>query len=231
MRGRLKEMLHSRVFKNHPDVGSPNSDELLLERPFIPVVHRWKMLEDLLLESPRPFGVETLRDILLPCVENQLSVIKQIRSSGLCSWTDLNLILCPGEIVLSQQYGVQAAFEVQDVYMIRPAYDEAYQEVSLHYVDWNGQHCGYAHKNVKIMEFLGLRDISSLGVVALASLDKPYQVDTRAKLQSRGRKFEQLRGYHFKTSNGKRVVLEKNKFTGEDEPIEKPVRMLFNTSY
>lgn len=231
VRGRLKQMLQARVFKDHPEVESPSADELLLEKPFTPVVHRWKMLEDLLKEPPRPFGVETLRDILLPCVENQLSVIERIRSSGLCSWEDLNLILCPGEIVLSQQYGIQAAFKVQQVYRIEVPYQQPYQEVSLLYVDWNGQHCGYAHKSVRIMEFLGLRDISSLGVVALASLDKQYQIDIRAKLQSRGRKFEQLRGYHFKTSNGKRVVLERNQFTGQDKPIEKPVRMSFNTSY
>lgn len=231
VRGRLKQMLQARVFKDHPEVGSPSADELFLGTPFTPVVHRWKMLEDLLKESPRPFGVETLRDILLPCVENQLSVIEQIRSSGLCSWENLNLILCPGEIVLSQKYGIQAAFKVQQVYRVEVPYKQPYQEVFLRYVDWNGQHCGYAHKSARIMAFLGLRDISSLEVVALASLDKQYQVDIRAKLQSRGRKFEQLRGYHFKTSNGKRVVLEENKFTGEEEPIEKPVRMFFNTSY
>lgn len=223
VRGRLKRMLQERVFKDHPGIGNPNADELVLERPFTPVVHRWKMMEDLLKEPTRPFGVETLSDILLPCVEKQLSVIEQIRSSGLCSWVDLNLILCPGEVVLSHRYGIQAAFKVQHVHQMNPRFDQPYQQVSLQYVDWNGQYCGHATTIVKIEEFSGTRDISSLEVVALASLDQQYQVDIRAKLQSRGRKFEQLRGYHFKTSNGTRVVLEMNKVTGDIEPIDKSV--------
>lgn len=224
VRGSLKRMLQERVFKDHPAIGNPNADELVLTKPFTPVVHRWKMLEDLLNESTTPFGVEALKNILLPCVESQLSVIKQIRSSGLCSWEDLNLILCPGEIVLSQQYGVQAAFRIQNVYLREPPYEEDYQQVVLQYVDWNGQHCGHASTSVKITKFLGSRDISTLEVVALASLDKQYQADIRAKFQSRGRKFEQLRGYHFKTGNGRRVVLERNQVTYQMEPIEKPVR-------
>lgn len=223
VRGSLKRMLQERVFKDHPAIGSPNSDELVLKKPFTPVVHRWKILEDLLNESTTPFGVETLKNILLPCVEDQLAVIEQIRSSGLCSWEDLDLILCPGEIVLSQQYGVQAAFKIQDVQQENPRYEQAYQHVTLQYVDWNGMHCGHALKCVQIMEFSGSRDISSLEVVALASLDKKYQADIRAKFQSRGRKFEQLRGYHFKTGNGRRVVLERNQVTYRMEPIEKPV--------
>lgn len=223
VRGSLKRMLQERVFKDHPTIGSPNSDELVLEKPFTPVVHRWKMLEDLLNESTTPFGVEALKNILLPCIENQLSVIEQIRSSGLCLWEDLDLILCPGEIVLSQQHGVQAAFKVQDVQQEEPRYEQAYQHLTLQYVDWNGMHCGHALKCFRIMEFSGSRNISSLGVVALASLDEQYQADIRATLQSRGRKFEQLRGYHFKTGNGRRVVRERNRVTGQMEPIEKPV--------
>lgn len=223
VRGSLKRMLQERVFKDHPAIGNPNADELELTKPFTAVVHRWKMLKDLLNESTTPFGVEALKDILLPCVENQLAVIEQIRSSGLCAWENLDLILCPGEIVLSQQYGVQAAFKIQNVYRREPPYQEAYQQVLLQYVDWNGQHCGHASTSVKIMNFLGSRDISTLEVVSLASLDKQYQADIRAKFQSRGRKFEQLRGYHFKTGNGTRVVLERNQVTYQMEPIEKPV--------
>lgn len=227
VRGRLKRILQAHVFKGHPAIGNPHADELELTKPFTPVVHRWKMLQDLLDEPTPPFGVATLRDILLPCVENQLSVIEQIRSSGLCSWGNLNLILCPGEIVLSQQYGVQAAFKVQNVHQENPPYQQPYQHVSLQYVDWNGMHCGHASKCVKILEFSGSRDISSLEVVAFASLDQQYQIDIRAKFQSRGRKFEQLRGYHFKISSGSRVVLKFNPFTGQMDPIEKPVRASF----
>lgn len=223
VRGPLKQMLHERVFKDHPAIGNPNADELVFAKPFTPVVHRWKLLEDLLNGSTTSLGVKTLKDILLPCVESQLSVIEQIRSSGLCAWEDLNLILCPGEIVLSQQYGVQAAFKIQNVYLREPPHEEDYQQVLLQYVDWNGQHCGHASTSINITEFLGSRDISTLEVVALASLDKQYQADIRAKFQSRGRKFEQLRGYHFKTGNGTRVVLERNQVTYRMEPIEKPV--------
>lgn len=104
VRGRLKALLQTRVFKDHPDVGGLIPHELLLSQPFTPVVHRWKMLVDLSNELTRPFGIETLMGIIFPCVEGKLSVIKHIRSSNFCSWEDLNLILSPGEIVLSQKH-------------------------------------------------------------------------------------------------------------------------------
>lgn len=96
-------------------------------------------------------------------------------------------------------------------------------EIILQYVDWNGQNCGYEHQHERIVKFSEPRNISTLEVVPLDFLNEKSQVDIRTNLQSRGRKFQQLRGYHFKTSNGKRVVLERNSITGEDELIHKPV--------
>jgi len=85
----------------------------------------------------------------------------------------------------------------------------------LEYLDWNGEYCGFADTCVKIQYFLGYYHVVSLPVYPLCY--NPAADDIKARVTRRGRAFESLRGYHFQTSVGRKIILETEK--SEERPV------------
>ncbi|KAG9234050.1 hypothetical protein BJ875DRAFT_484556 [Amylocarpus encephaloides] len=80
-------------------------------------------------------------------------------------------------------------------------------DISYEYVEWNGQSCGYATSKAKISNFAGTIRVRHLTVYPLSFDDDALGIQTR--LTARGRDFERLRGYHFLTYTGKKILLTK----------------------
>lgn len=77
--------------------------------------------------------------------------------------------------------------------------------MSVEYLDWDGERCGYATTSVAIPFFEGIQRVLSLPAYPLSfSLDAEA---VRARIRARGRRFEELRGYHFRSCVGTKILL------------------------
>ena len=72
--------------------------------------------------------------------------------------------------------------------------------LACQYIDFDGERFGYCSANVQIPAFLGTESITNLDAYPLDHHDD--QTGVTQKLVARGRVFEQLKGYHFKSYKG-----------------------------
>lgn len=140
-----------------------------------------------------------LRQFLTPIVHPAVGACKEARKTGQVAWDNVWQIFPPGELVLMKIAGVQAVGRVVRQKRVgkQPGYPDPCQEITLEFVSWNGERCGYADVNRRIYRFEGLRKVVGLAVYPLSFADDPTAVETR--MIQRGRKFERLRGFHFLT--------------------------------
>jgi hypothetical protein len=85
----------------------------------------------------------------------------------------------------------------------------------VEYVDWNGEYSGFTTTTITILDFEGYRRINRLPVFPISFLSDVEE--TKKAMIERGRKFEQLRGYHYMITNGTKIILETEK------PEQRPV--------
>lgn len=191
--------------------------------PFKPLVHRWDRLNDTLnsiTETLHREAVKQLIAFLNPILTPAVEALATTRRCGKVSFQDIWHIFPPGELVITTFYGVEAAcrvikYEKRDFPVVRWV-------ISLEYIDWNGERCGYTNTKVNINDFDGWRYVVDLPVYPITFNESASQ--TRSRIIDRGRRFETLRGYHFQTCVGTKILLDTK------EPEERSVRLLFDAS-
>lgn len=66
---------------------------------------------------------------------------------------------------------------------------------------------------IEIGNYIGRKRVASLPVYPLSFADRPEEI--KASVLARGRRFEQLRGFHFRSYGGVKVLMD----TGERQPV------------
>lgn len=186
--------------------------------PFEPLVHRWDRLNALCEETADPQGkeaIQQLMDFLRPILAPSIKAVAQTRDSGKISFNDVWQIFPPNQLVVTAFFGVDTICRVvkykhEDICGRPP-----YWIVTLEYVDWNGETCGYATTTATIKSFKGARFVTSFPVFPLSFSESAAQIKQR--IMERGRKFESLRGYHFRSCVGTQILLQ------TEQPEERPV--------
>ncbi|KAK0711900.1 P-loop containing nucleoside triphosphate hydrolase protein [Lasiosphaeris hirsuta] len=195
--------------------------DLELERwtfcpPFMPIVHRWGRFQELHREvsdaspdSPDSPGaakkeaVDDLMDFLTPLLAPSVDALGDTRLSGLISWNSIWQIFPPGELVMTKLYGVEVVCRVVE----HKEWPGAY-EVTMEYLDWNGGQCGFTSTKRNISAYQGITHVTSLPVYPLSFAEDSEAI--KRALTHRGRHFEALRGYHFRTYSGHRILINSN---------------------
>ena len=175
--------------------------------PFKPIVHRWARLNALLndseLSNESKQALSKMIEFLKPIVAPSVDAMIRTKETGKVSFDDLWQIFPPGELVVTQLFGMET---VGRVIKYREEFDmRKFFIVTLEYLDWNGERCGYVDTDVVIGQFAGFRRVVSLPVYPLSLAESPDKI--RARLVERGRKFETLRGYHFEACVGTKILL------------------------
>ena len=186
--------------------------------PYKPIVHRWDRLNALCNTTTEPQGkqaIDQLMEFLRPIVAPSVDSLAQTRKSGKVCFNDVWQIFPPGELAVTSFFGVPAVCRVLQYEKHEPRGLPPSWIVTLEYLDWNGEHCGYTTTKTKITYFKGFRFVASLSVFPLSFSQSAAQIKSRTI--ERGRKFEKLRGYHFRVCVGTKVLLE------TEEPEERPV--------
>lgn len=181
--------------------------------PYKPLVHRWERVQSLHQElketSDEPAKVKAadelvkfLEPLLSPWLDawNTTQVTKKITHGML--WQ----IFPPGELVTTKFWGVDTICRVTEFHS---------SGVTVEYVDWNGKRCGFETTKIGIPYFFGQLWVTSLPVYPLSFLDNPDEF--KEKMMDRGRRFQQLRGFHYRTYSGVKITMK-----SEQRPVSAP---------
>lgn len=214
----MREVL-GRALANYQDF-DPGLQNWTFLPPFQPVVHRWDRLNDLLDRTSDPEkkrAAQELVDFLRPILGPSVDALAKTKKTGKVTFDDLWQIFTPGELAMTAFFDVEAACRMTKYERVDPpGCKPPYYIVHLEYLDWNGERCGYTSTSVTVGHFEGFRHVVSLPVAPLYY--NPNAQDTRRRLVERGRKFESLRGYHFQSCSGTKILLETK--CPEERPVE-----------
>ncbi|KAI1049218.1 hypothetical protein LB506_005166 [Fusarium annulatum] len=186
--------------------------------PFMPLVHRWDRLLSLCEskdDEHEPQAAAQLLKFLTPILAPKVDALVKTRETGNIMFDDLWQILSPHEFVITKFYGVEAVCRVTKYKLVKEPRMPSYWETYMEYVDWNGNRCGYANTMIIIPEFPAYRRVTSLPAYPLSFHNSPSKI--REQMVERGRKFEALRGYHFQTCSGSKILLPPRK--SEERPV------------
>lgn len=194
-------------------------EDWTFEEPYNPIVHRWQLLNTLCEETVDPVSkekFEQMMDFIRPIVAASVNSLSQTRASGKVSFNDIWQIFPPRELSITTFFGVDVVCRVLKYEKVR-SYEGPYWSITMEYIDWNGEKCGYATTKATIKPYAGYRFVTSLPVYPLTfSTSEDY---TKMRLVKRGREAEALRGYHLRTCKGTKILLEAG------HGGERPVRM------
>ncbi|KAJ9144054.1 P-loop containing nucleoside triphosphate hydrolase protein [Pleurostoma richardsiae] len=186
--------------------------------PYKPIVHRWDRLNALaenLGDPDSKNAIDQLLAFLQPILAPAVKALAQTKETGKIVFDDVWQIFPPGELAVTTFFAVESVCRVEKYEKVEPLGQLPYWVISLEYIDWNGEHCGYTTTKVVIKSFKGPRHVISLPVHPLCFRDTA--ADIRSGMVERGRKFERLRGYHFRTCVGTMILLETKQ--AEERPV------------
>ncbi|KAK8187955.1 P-loop containing nucleoside triphosphate hydrolase protein [Phyllosticta capitalensis] len=176
--------------------------KLDFKAPFHEFFYRWK--EFLKAEPPKsdPIGrkhYKLLFDVISLEIVPHLEQIDDLLKNHVISYNYLWTLFEPGTEVYSRDSDGQ-----DRLYLLDNSDYVEYRgifEMSCRFIDTTGESFGYQTASLNIDKFQGLKPISELNV--LPSSLKSGITEIRARLTERGRKFEGLQGFHFKSYTGK----------------------------
>jgi hypothetical protein len=140
--------------------------------------------------------LHVLHDILQEEIGTQVKEFEDYVLNGVITFESLWMIYQPGSIIFAAHAGPVSAFEVEDV-----AYKETkcgtILKILADCVDWDGKKFGRYSESMEIASFTGTKKITSLKAVPMALHENREELT--AQLIERGKKFEALGGYCYKS--------------------------------
>ncbi|KAJ5972272.1 uncharacterized protein N7479_002190 [Penicillium vulpinum] len=193
---RLKEFL-KKALNNYPGV-TPTLERLEFTLPFRPFVHRWETIVKLRDEERDP-TTKAHVDLFYCIMDEELRDIigrkKDLVSKGVITHDLAWTILEPQDVILSSIEGPQRAYSLTQASEEYEPPEYTYFEVE--YVGFNGSKFGYSHRGFDIPKFSGTIPITSLPIFPLKY--HPEKEVVQDLLIARGKKWEEYKGYHFKS--------------------------------
>lgn len=178
------------VFKDHPDV-TCSGDILEFKAPFVPLIHRWEQLCKLAQDDDGSEKQELMKlfvDMLKEELRDTLSQVKRIKETGCASWEDLKFVFKPGQLFFRSEDPIAAG--------ISHTYKGGF--LSVQQIVWTGSGYSTLMSAFVVPDFHGTRPLSDLIVRPIWACPKNDVNSLKAALIRRGRKYEDLRGIHFR---------------------------------
>nr|RBQ83223.1 hypothetical protein FVER53263_02436 [Fusarium verticillioides] len=178
------------VFKDHPDV-TGGKDILEFKAPFVPLIHRWEQLCKLAHDNAGSEKQELMKlfvDMLKEELQDILSRVKRIKETGCASWEDLEFVFKPGQLFFRSEAPIAAG--------ISHTYKEGF--LSVYQIAWTGSEYSKCSSIFVVPVFHGTRPLSDLIVRSIWACPENDDNSLKAALIRRGRKYEDLRGIHFR---------------------------------
>ncbi|KAI1146250.1 P-loop containing nucleoside triphosphate hydrolase protein [Nemania diffusa] len=200
----LKAVLHD-VLKGYPGV-TTTLTRLIFSAPFQPFVHRRVQLNAALAGkyiNDTKTHLALLKDILYNELGEVITATEDYIKNKVVTYKEIWTIFEPGCIVYANQLGTSVARRLIDGQFITHAKLGPCFELRCEAVDWDGSDFGYNKSTRFIGPFEGTVPITDLECFPLAY--HPNKEGIREKLVARGRQFEMLAGYHYKSYSGQAI--------------------------
>ncbi|KAF5564443.1 P-loop containing protein [Fusarium napiforme] len=168
-----------------------SAESIKFEKPFASLVHHWEQLCELAVADA---GSETQRfmklfmNLLSGQLRDTLIRVKKIMKTGCAAFSDLQFVFKPGQLFFDSRPHMGAG--------VCQSYEHG--EVTVDQVVWKGEEYRLAKSTFNFPSFAGIRPISELSVRPAWACSKDDIKSMKAALVERGRKYEALRGIHFR---------------------------------
>ena len=211
-----------KLLLGYPGVDA-NAKILTFFTPFAPLFHNW---EDVLKAASDETSTETrshlkiLVDVLQPVFEDHILQLEECRKTQAVSFAMLWSIFKPGDLIYTQLHEQECAMKLKFSHMSYPEYF-----LSCEYIDWNGKDFFQKEHHIHLKYFGGTALFKDL--IAMPLYMHPERLAIKDRLSDRGRRFESLKGFHFRAYHGPAVV---SKFNYAEEfsqaQVPKPVPVI-----
>lgn len=194
------------VFRDYPAVDA-HAVKMSFKPPFLPFIHRWDRLQQMLEEEEAGNTKDHLRlleTLLTSEIQESLELLQHIKSTGYVSFGNLPLVFVPGDVIIENNQGIKNAGILRKAYLGGDKF-----AIVVRVVDWNGKHFGAIDETLTLRPFQGSLQLTKMSL-------SPLRIHTdrkmiRDQLVARGKEFENLRGQHHRFYSGK-VWCEPAKF-------------------
>jgi hypothetical protein len=193
----LKRILGT-VFDKYPGV-TCELDRLIFSAPFEPFIHRWTEFTQAVKTEKVARGQEHLKilhSLLKEELKDTIKALEDYVVHGVTTYHHLWVIFQPGAVVYTRQGGTPKAIAFYSGEYTKNDCGPCYQ-LCLEPVGWAGKSFGRGTEYINIYSFTGTRSISTLTAFPLSF--HPEKETIRDALIHRGKKYESLASYHYKS--------------------------------
>jgi hypothetical protein len=218
----IMEMLRT-ALKDYPGIAMA-LDQLAIDAPFEPFLHRWNVIDEALKEEDDLKArnhYNLFRQVIEPELKSHLKARGECEEHAVIPFASIWTIFKPSELVWWEADGQGVIARMVEANYSKTALGSELYHLTCEQVDWNGDSFGIQKTYKKIDSFEGTRPVIGLSVMPLRF--KPKAGEIRNQYLNRGRKFEALHGYHFKAYDGPALGFTTGAF-GLQRPTTKRVR-------
>lgn len=193
------------IFSDCPEIDM-EAQSWTFQAPFELLFHYWDELNEFLEpeNSDTSLHVKVLYNVLLPVLEEPLSLSKTLNSHGLISFELIWTLFKPGRTIYCRR---TAEDEADCLFVLESSgYKEREKQTEPDYsltgtrVDWDGKQFGRTRFSLDIGHFDGPKHITELPAYPLEDGEHKKAVESR--LLERGYRFEQLAGIKYVAYRG-----------------------------
>ena len=194
-----------KVLDNYPGV-TTTLDRLEFTAPFKPFVHRWEEIVKFRDEEQDPITKSHV-DLFYRIMDEELKDVidckKDLIVNGVITYPLAWTIMEPHDVVISSVGGLLRGHQFDNMTLTKCGW-----RLYADHVDFDGSQFGYNSETFMIPMFTGTVPITSLSVFPLKY--HPEKDSIRKILAARGKRWEEHKGYHFKSYNGTAISRDYN---------------------
>jgi hypothetical protein len=199
----LKQLL-GRVFDGYKGI-TATLNKLVFRSPFHPFYHRWSLLKELVdshdgEDSPDARHARLFYGLISDQLHDTIADIKDLLANGVITFEHLWALFEPGARVVSSMNGQERVFLFHHCEYKIDGSGNRFLELSVRFVDWDGEKFGYRDTELHIMQFKGTQRITELKAYPFKFHAAPETVEAEAL--ARGNKFRDLGGMHYMAYSG-----------------------------
>ncbi|CAG8970662.1 hypothetical protein HYALB_00003416 [Hymenoscyphus albidus] len=211
----LKKAL-GEVFAGYEGV-TTDLKRLKFKKPFAPFVHRWEKFQKVMNDETdvtTKKHLELLWDTLEVELRDTIITQKDLIANGVMTYDYLWTMFEPGCLVFQKSSETERVLQVRSA-----AHNKSSKEIQLHtrFVEWGGEEFGWMDEDQEIEGFEGTKKITDLSILPLSYHEDAIGVQQRCI--ARGRSWEALCGYHFKSYKGLATSIEESRFNIDSRVI------------
>ncbi|ORX98026.1 P-loop containing nucleoside triphosphate hydrolase protein [Clohesyomyces aquaticus] len=192
----LKPLLEE-VFEGYEGI-TAGLKKVIFTKPFAPFFYRWGKFKQAVeaVEDPATQAhAQLLYDVLSKELDDTISTWQDQLSHGVITFNYLWTLFKPGDILYCRFRGEEMLMKLQ-----KTEYESGGFSLYAKYVDWSGYTFGYASHQFMLYSYDGTRPITDLDAYPIQYHSEAGAIESR--LAARGKRFEQLQGFHYKLYKG-----------------------------